>query len=370
MTQGKINLKKLYTEFPLFIAIVITSFIFGVIGLVGRGGIFSEYDYSFMDDPAITLFFKGVSEYKFFSYTPESEGFGSDEETASDEGLDLQFGNMGVGEYIEIKNGDSSEDADTNDHYNNIVGPGVNNESGVLNNPEFDEMLSHKYGRIKLLFSPESGISPSEYFSTLSANENNFITVGDEYFDDALFIGDSRVVGLSAYVPNLDSRATFYAQTSMSTIGLITKEVAQIDEEMYTLEDAFKLKSFNKIYVSVGVNELGSASAETFLENYKALVDLIKASYPNAYIYVCSIMHVSADVSQEREHVNNNIINERNVAISSLADNEKIFYLDMNEYVDDDEGNLREELTGDGIHLKAVSYEIWYDYLKEHAIEY
>ncbi|MCR5510757.1 MAG: hypothetical protein K6F54_07420, partial [Lachnospiraceae bacterium] len=37
-----------------------------------------------------------------------------------------------------------------------------------------------------------------------------FITVDDDYFKDALFIGDSRMVGLSQYCEPLDTRADFY----------------------------------------------------------------------------------------------------------------------------------------------------------------
>ncbi len=48
---------------------------------------------------------------------------------------------------------------------------------------------------------------------------------------------------------------------------------------------------------------------------------------------------------------------------------EKIsFYLDMNEVVCDEEGNLKSSLTFDDIHLYGSKYGIWVDYLKENGI--
>ena len=40
----------------------------------------------------------------------------------------------------------------------------------------------------------------------------------------------------------------------------------------------------------------------------------------------------------------------------------------MNEAVCDAEGNLKRELTNDGVHLKATEYEIWVAFLRSHAI--
>ena len=85
-------------------------------------------------------------------------------------------------------------------------------------------------------------------------------------------------------------------------------------------------------------------------------------------IYIQGIMHVTADKSDVDKHFNNPNINERNEAISQLADNKTIFYIDMNESVDDEEGNLLKELSFDDVHLKASAYERWHQYLLQHAI--
>ena len=62
------------------------------------------------------------------------------------------------------------------------------------------------------------------------------------------------------------------------------------------------------------------------------------------------------------------VIEQRNERIAALADGKNIFYLDMNEVVCDEEGNLKSSLTFDDIHLYGSKYGIWVDYLKENGI--
>ena len=65
---------------------------------------------------------------------------------------------------------------------------------------------------------------------------------------------------------------------------------------------------------------------------------------------------------------NNKAIVQRNKAISTLANGRNIFYIDMNADLCDANGDLKEELTGDGIHLKASACELWHKFLLKNAI--
>ncbi len=268
--------------------------------------------------------------------------------------------------------------------------------------------------------------------------------VDDDYFCDALFIGDSRTVGLSEYCPELMERATFYAKISMTIYDFDKKEIIEVpvltDEEAQeradsqatdeenatgtdeganadsadgsagetgdveptggagaaegtdastpeenqtdagentagdlpltekvTIEEALSRQQFGKIYIMLGLNELGSGTPETFAENYGNVVNRIRELQPDAQIYIQGIMHVTAAKSSKDKLFKNETINERNAAIAELADNQHVFYINMNEATDDEEGALTQDLSFDNIHLKAKSYALWYDYLKTHA---
>ena len=200
--------------------------------------------------------------------------------------------------------------------------------------------------------------------------EKEFTTVDDSYFDDALFIGDSRMVGLSQYCEAIDSRATFFAQKSLTIFDIRNKEwVEDENGNKMSIATALAGKHYKKIYLMVGINELGTGDEERFREVYSQVIQGLKYLQPDATIFISSIMHVSEEKNNTDALYNNTNINIRNDAIKGLADNRKVFYLDINEAVDDENGNLKAETTGDGVHLKGACYEPWHQYLLEHGVE-
>ena len=195
-----------------------------------------------------------------------------------------------------------------------------------------------------------------------------FTDVDDEYFNDALFIGDSRTVGLSEYCEPLDTRATFYSKVSLTIYDVMKKEFIQTDNGKIGVEKGLTDNQYAKIYIMLGLNEIGTGDTQYFVDAYKEVVDKIRELQPDAIIYIQGIMHVTARKSDNDKFFNNARINERNQALSELADQKTIFYIDMNESVDDENGNLDGSLSFDDVHLKASSYERWHEYLLHHAI--
>lgn len=217
--------------------------------------------------------------------------------------------------------------------------------------------------------------STEESVSVSTALENKkeikeFTTVDDTYFDDALFIGDSRMVGLSQYCEAIDTRATFFAKKSLTIFDIRNKEwIEAEDGTTMSIARALEGKHFTKIYLMVGINELGTGDEERFRQVYAQVIEGLRYLQPDATIFINSIMHVSEEKNTTDELYNNTNINIRNEAIKGLADNRTVFYLDINEAVDDENGNLKAETTGDGVHLKGACYEPWHQYLLEHGIE-
>lgn len=98
-------------------------------------------------------------------------------------------------------------------------------------------------------------------------------------------------------------------------------------------------------------------------------MERIRQLQPDAVIFVEGIMKVTGNKDAEDPIFNNRNIEEKNAAIAKLADNQNIFYIDVNEAVCDAEGNLNAEYTIDEVHLKAKYYELWKQFLLEHGIE-
>ncbi|MBP3736175.1 MAG: hypothetical protein J6I56_04065 [Lachnospiraceae bacterium] len=198
-----------------------------------------------------------------------------------------------------------------------------------------------------------------------------FREVNDVYFSDALVIGDSRTVGLREY-GDLRPYASVLAKESLNVYNLFTKTLDFTTPdgtfETTTLLDLLLSKQYRKVYLSVGINELGIPDTQTFYQKYREALGVIRQLQPDAIIYIQGIMHVSKQRSSTDKIFNNTCIVQRNTAIASLANGHDIFYLDMNPEFCDENGDLYPELSADGIHLKASAYSKWHEFLLNNAI--
>lgn len=203
-----------------------------------------------------------------------------------------------------------------------------------------------------------------------SQEEKTFVPVPESYFDDALFIGDSRTVGLYEY-GGFQKSTVFFAKTSLTIYDLFEEpeKFAQLaDGKKATLEEALAERKFGKIYIMLGINELGRGTTESFFRVYAEAVNRIRLLQPDALIFIQGIMRVGEEKNSTDGIFNNTNINARNLAISMMADNRSIFYLEINDAVCDENGNLISDYTFDQIHLKAKYYQLWKDYLFAHGV--
>ncbi len=191
-----------------------------------------------------------------------------------------------------------------------------------------------------------------------------YVKVDKSYFDDALFIGDSRIEGLALY-SGLDN-AQFAYMEGLTTFGLMSEKIAA--NGTATLADLLSSQTFKKIYIMLGINEAGYAT-DSYVSTYMDAISQIQALQPNAVIFMMGCMHVSSDYSDTHDIVNNDNIDEKNGAIAAYADGIKLFYLDMNTVVDDGKGGLIKDYTWDDIHLQAQYYSVWEDYLYSHGLK-
>jgi len=202
------------------------------------------------------------------------------------------------------------------------------------------------------------------------SDEVVYRTAGEDYFADALFIGNSRTVGMYEY-GGLRDVATFYATNGLTIQKVLSASIVEVEgrKEKITVEEALQEKQFGKIYLMLGINEMGTGTVETFMKKYAEVVERLQELQPDATIYLQGIMKVTDKRSAKGDYIHNEGIDARNVEIAKLADNKQVFYLDMNSVVCEENGGLKASYTGDGVHLKAQYYDIWKEYLLEHVAD-
>lgn len=178
------------------------------------------------------------------------------------------------------------------------------------------------------------------------------------YFDDALFIGDSRTVGIQEY--GIFTNSDFFCSVGMSAGNIDNENINGT-----TFEELIKSKQYGKVYVMLGINEVGNDFQFT-LTKYRAIIEKLKAHQTNATIYIQANLHVSA--ASETNVINNANINYLNSLFAELADNSKVFYIDINEIYDDENGCLTAAYTADGVHPLAMYYKQWCEWLCQKTV--
>lgn len=192
-----------------------------------------------------------------------------------------------------------------------------------------------------------------------------FAAVEDSYFADAVFIGDSRMQGVYEYAGM--EQADFLAKVSMTIYNMMDTKVTT-NGHNETVREALAGRRYGKIYVMVGINEMGTGDTEYFIRHYQAVLQEIRSLQPDALIVIQAIMHVTGDKDREDPIFNNTNINERNDALKELANGKDIFYIDVNEVYDDENGNLRQDMSADDVHLLGNCYEPWRIFYLGHGI--
>ena len=192
-----------------------------------------------------------------------------------------------------------------------------------------------------------------------------FTTVDASYFDDALFIGDSRTVGIAEY-GNLKN-ATYFADVGLNVYVAPTMAGAVKYVGTVTLPQLLSQKAFCKVYIMLGINERGN-DLDDITAKFSSLIDTVRAAQPNAIVYVEANLHVGPSRSSTDATFNNPRINRLNEKLAALADGKDIFYIDINEVFDDENGNLRADASGDSTHVYAKYDLDWCDWLCTKAI--
>ena len=196
--------------------------------------------------------------------------------------------------------------------------------------------------------------------------------VDNSYFDDAAFVGDSRTDGFMLYSGIGTGRNL--TSNGLSIFSLAEKKALTIDGEKYTLLEALALEEYGKVYLSLGVNELGTYNDESFYSSYCEAIDRIRLTQPGAVIYIQGLIPINEGQIEAYNGNKYNLTNEHlrvyNGLMRRAAEEKQVVYLDLYSEFVDENGVLPEELSRDGVHLTKEPCQRWLAYLKSHTVDF
>ena len=193
----------------------------------------------------------------------------------------------------------------------------------------------------------------------------------DSMFDNAVFLGDSRTEGLELF-GGLE-HGVFYWARGMTVFRADDEKykVFSIDGKDYTLLGALSERSYDAVYIMIGVNELGYP-AESYESGLSQLVDKVIESQPEAVVYLQLMPPVNDEICRANglaSYINNDNLSKFNEAIRRVAAEKKVALLNTAEAYTGEDGQLPAELAHDGCHFVYKAYSLWADYLRGHILD-
>lgn len=240
----------------------------------------------------------------------------------------------------------------------------------IISNTSLKEKILEKFKISETLLTnePKSNLKTSLY----TQNENQTLLeetnkADNNYFNDILFVGDSRTVGL-VDMGFIDS------SNVLAEIGLCHKDALDTsfeqDYNSYTIKEYLYDNSPRVIMIGFGINGISYMNQDDFMNDYSNLIDTIMEYSPNSKIVIESILPVGETMEYQDDRYNNETVKEYNQLLYDMCVQKNIYYMDLyNCLIDENTGYLNEEYdSGDGLHFNKYAYEQIIDYMLTHTI--
>jgi lysophospholipase L1-like esterase len=121
------------------------------------------------------------------------------------------------------------------------------------------------------------------------------------------------------------------------------------------LDESFFNVPATDAFLLIGINDLGdNHSPETMEAGYRDILEQVKKQEPRLKVHVQSLMPTRGIYAKHNANVID--FNER---LKKLAQEFGYDYIDLHSLLKDDKGELKEELTADGLHINDAGYKIW-----------
>ncbi len=202
--------------------------------------------------------------------------------------------------------------------------------------------------------------------------------VSAAWFDDAVFVGDSITLKLQYYCEDhveALADAEFFCGGSLG----YHNSLWDIDDpnavhpyyrgDIALTEDCVQLTHSSKLFILLGMNDIGYYGVEDSGEACRQLVERVRAKSPDVTIYLQSVTPILK--SCEYGDLTNANVDRFNEWLKGFCQENGCKYLDVNSVVRDENGSLREAYCSDpetmGIHFTDEACALWVDYLKNHV---
>lgn len=202
-------------------------------------------------------------------------------------------------------------------------------------------------------------------------------SVGSEWFDDAVFVGDSVSVKLSYYAENGElGNAAFLCAVSLGYNNALWDLYRpgnvhpMWNGTKVTVDEGVRLSGKKKVFIMLGMNDIGGYGVEGAISGMQKLTDRILQKSPDVQIYIQSVTPLISSI-QRGDMLNNTNVAKYNARAKEVCHERGFIFVSVAEGVSDAYGNLKYEYCGDpgymGLHFNEAGCRQWVAYLKTHV---
>ena len=118
-----------------------------------------------------------------------------------------------------------------------------------------------------------------------------------------------------------------------------------------------------KIFLMIGVNDVShDLTADSIATSIGELVHRIRTQSPATKLYLQSLLPVNQSFGRFRKlDGKEQVIRDINAMLPAIAEREGATFINLYPLMSDADGNLRTDLTNDGLHLLGPAYLVWRD---------
>jgi lysophospholipase L1-like esterase len=129
--------------------------------------------------------------------------------------------------------------------------------------------------------------------------------------------------------------------------------------------EGFKTKL---IVLMLGTNNINRNPVDEIVDGDRLIIEEFKNRQPQAKVLLLGIFPRNGREPEQTTGLRTTI-KEINSKLAKLADNSKVFYMDIGDKFLTSDGTLTTEIMGDGLHPTAKGYQIWADAIKDKVKE-
>lgn len=169
---------------------------------------------------------------------------------------------------------------------------------------------------------------------------------------------DENIVFFGDSITEVYKVDEFFPKRNVINSGISGDRTENLLERM---DDVYRYNP-SKVFLLIGINDLNrEKSIDEITKNIQKIINNIKANRKYTKIYIESVYPINRNVFEEKDYsfnekINNDIIKELNNKIKILCKENKIQYIDVYNSLLDNDGNLKDIYTNEGLHLSDLGY--------------